>query len=273
MESAGAEVGSPVWLAELEAVDLPFDGDRKAALAALRTSFASEPIDVNVVAGEGRRKKLLLADMDSTMIGQECIDELADAVGRRAEVAAVTERAMRGEIAFEPALRERVALFKGLAATLPEGILASRITINPGARQLVTTMRAHGAHTVLITGGFSSFAGPIAGRIGFDAWRANTLAVANGSLTGLVDEPVLGRNAKELALKELTAKLGLTLAETLAVGDGANDLGMIAHAGLGVAYRGKPALRAAANAEIDHADLTGLLFLQGFRRDEFAVRP
>ena len=267
----GSEVGSPEWLSEAEAVDLPFEGYRQRALACARQALADEPIDVNVIATEARRKKLLLADMDSTMIGQECIDELADAVGRRAEVAAVTERAMRGEIAFEPALRERVALFKGLAATLPEEILASRITINPGARELIMTMRAHGAHTVLVTGGFSSFAGPVAGRVGFDAWRANTLAVASGSLTGFVDEPVLGRDAKEMALKELTARLGLRLEETLTVGDGANDLGMISHAGLGVAYRGKPALRAAANAEIDHSDLTALLFLQGFRREEFVV--
>jgi phosphoserine phosphatase len=178
---------------------------------------------------------------------------------------------MRGEIAFEPALRERVALLKGLPLDVVRRVLATRITLTPGAKTLVATMRAAGAHAVLVSGGFTLFAGDIAARLGFHEHRANRLVSQDGILTGLVAEPVLGRTAKEAALDELVETLGLGAADTLALGDGANDAGMIEKAGLGVAYRGKPALRAVADAVIDHADLSGLLFLQGYRREEFVV--
>ena len=235
----------------------------------MRRALSGRPIDVNVVAARARRKKLLLADMDSTMIEQECIDELAAEVGLRDKVAAITERAMRGEIAFAPALRERVALLKGLPVEVVAKVLASRITITPGARVLVATMRAAGAQATLVSGGFTAFVEPVARRIGFDESRANTLIAEVGRFSGRVAEPILGAEAKEDELGALTARLRLTPEETLAVGDGANDAGMVRQAGLGVAYRAKPALRAVAGATIDHADLTGLLFLQGFSREEF----
>jgi phosphoserine phosphatase len=271
LESAGAEPDAPVVLSPGEAADIAFAGDPGAALAAARRALAGRRIDVNVVAEKFRRKRLLLADMDSTLIGQECIDELADEIGVGAKVAAITERAMRGEIAFEPALRERVGLLAGLPTEVAARVLATRITLMSGAAVLVATMRAHGAHTALVSGGFTLFTGPIAERLGMDEHRSNTLVSENGAFTGLVAQPILGREAKEAALIELTAKLGLDPAETLAVGDGANDAAMVRRAGLGVAYRAKPALKAEADAVIEHADLTGLLFLQGYRRDELAA--
>jgi phosphoserine phosphatase len=273
LDGSNAEYGSPDWLSPDEACDIAFDGGADAALAAARDMLAGRPIDVNVVSSDLRRKKLLLADMDSTLIEQECVDELAAELGLRSEVAAITERAMRGEIEFEPALRERVALFKGLPTEVASSILAARIAIMPGASVLVATMRAFGAYTVLISGGFTAFAEPIGNRIGFHEHRANRLECEGDRFTGLVTEPILGREAKENALLELTATLALETAETLAVGDGANDIGMIKKAGLGVAYRSKPALRAVAAAVIEHADLTGVLFLQGYRREEFVLRP
>jgi phosphoserine phosphatase len=216
-----------------------------------------------------RRKKLFVADMDSTMIEQECIDELADLVGLKARVAAITERAMRGEIEFEPALRERVALLKGLPASVIDEVIEKRIRLMPGARALVMTMRAHGAYTCLVSGGFTLFTGRIAALIGFDENRANKLVIESGKLTGRIEEPILGRKAKLEALKALTARLKLDPADTLAAGDGANDIPMIEAAGLGVAYRAKPAVAAAAQARIDHGDLSALLYLQGYRREEF----
>ncbi len=264
-----AVCGAPDWLSPEGACDVPFDGAAAAALAAARAALAGEPVDVNAMPAAKRRKKLLIADMDSTLIGQECIDELASEIGMRDAVAAITERAMRGEIAFEPALRERVALLKGMPAEVVAKVLATRITLTPGAAVAVATMRAAGAHTALVSGGFTLFTGDIARRLGFHEHRANTLLVENGRFTGMVAAPVLGREAKENALAELAEALGLGAAETLGVGDGANDAGMIRRAGLGVAYRAKPALRAVANAVIDHADLTALLFLQGYRREEF----
>ncbi len=272
LDAAGANSGAADWLSPEEACDIPFEGAPEPALARARETLADASIDVNVVANDLRRKKLLVADMDSTLIEQECLDELAAEIGMRAEVSAITERAMRGEIPFEPALRERVTLLKGLATDIVAKILTSRIAIMDGAVVLVATMRASGAHTVLVSGGFTAFAEPIGRSIGFHEHRANALLSEAGHFTGLLAEPVLGREAKEAALLEIAVRLGLEPAQTLAVGDGANDIGMVRRAGLGVAYRAKPALRAEADATIDHADLTGLLFLQGFRREEFVLR-
>ena len=203
------------------------------------------------------------------MIGQECIDELADMVGLKAQVSAITERAMRGELPFEPALRERVALLGGLPVSVIDRIIAERITLTPGGTALVRTMRAQGAYTCLVSGGFTLFTGPIASRIGFHEHRSNRLVEENGILAGRVEEPILGREAKLATLRELRARFNLADSETLAVGDGANDLAMLGEAGLGVAFHAKPAVAAAAHARIDHGDLSALLYLQGYRRDEF----
>jgi phosphoserine phosphatase len=227
------------------------------------------PIDVVVQPAAGRRKRLFVADMDSTMIGQECIDELADYVGLKEHVAAITERAMRGEIAFEPALRERVLLLKGLPNSVIDEVLRERISLMPGARTLVATMRANGAHTCLVSGGFTGFVERIAAMIGFDESRANILEFEGSSLSGHVREPILGREAKRATLVQLRTQLGLSANETLAVGDGANDLDMLQEAGLGVAYRAKPKVAAATAARIDHGDLTALLYAQGYRQEEF----
>jgi phosphoserine phosphatase len=270
LETAGAVPGAPDWLSPGEACDIAFECAPDTALAAAREAFSGEPFDINVVPAASRRKKLFLADMDSTMIGQECIDELAAEVGLREHVAAITERAMRGEIAFEPALRERVALLKGLPLDIVGQVIAKRITLTPGGKELVATMRRSGAHTVLVSGGFTLFTSEIAARLGFHENRANRLITDDTAFAGLVAEPILGRAAKQESLAELTKTLALDPRETLAVGDGANDSAMVELAGLGVAYHAKPALRAAADAIIDHADLTGVLFLQGFPREEFA---
>lgn len=267
--------GAPLWLAPGIAVDIPFAADAARETthltAALRDTLRPAPVDAVVQASAQRRKKLFVADMDSTMIGQECIDELADLVGLRAHVSAITERAMRGEIAFEPALRERVALLKGLPASVVEEVIAQRVQLTPGGRTLVATMRANGALTCLVSGGFTVFTQRIGAMIGFDEHRGNVLGVGeDGLLTGCVDEPVLGRDAKRATLIELRERRGLGRADTLAAGDGANDLAMIAEAGLGAAYHAKPKVAEAAHARIDHGDLTALLYVQGYRRDEFA---
>jgi phosphoserine phosphatase len=260
------------WLWDEVAADIPF-GDGSENIAAitnrLREARGDLPIDVVVQPIVARRKRLLLADMDSTMIGQECIDELADFVGLKAHVAGITERAMRGEIAFEPALRERVALLKGLSLDVVDKVIKERITLTPGGRELVATMRAHGAFTCLISGGFTLFTEEIADQIGFQENRANVLIVENGKLTGDVREPILGRAAKLATLTELREAADLDNIDTLVVGDGANDLGMIGEAGLGVAFHAKPAVATSAHARIDHGDLTALLYAQGYRREEF----
>jgi phosphoserine phosphatase len=206
------------------------------------------------------------------MIGQECIDELADYAGLKAHVAAITERAMRGEIAFEPALRERVALLKGLPLSVVDDVIAKRITLTPGGRALVNTVRRDGAYTCLVSGGFTLFTGRIGAMIGFDENRGNTLLAENGKLAGTVAEPILGREAKLATLIELRGRLKLAPEETLAIGDGANDLAMVEAAGLGVAYHAKPKVAAAAQARIDHGDLTALLYLQGYALTDFAER-
>ena len=275
----------PHWLSRGEAADIVFGVEDAGQLeskaefeiiqehtANLRALADAAPIDCIVQRHNAtRRKKLVIADMDSTMIGQECIDELAAYVGKKDHVAAITERAMRGEIAFEPALRERVALLKGLPASVVQDVIAKSITLTPGGRTLVATMRAQGAYAALVSGGFTLFTGPIASKLGFDEHRANELLLASDCLTGEVREPILGKQAKLDALTEISKRLGIGPSDALAIGDGANDLAMLAAAGLGVAYHAKPAVAAAAMARIDHCDLTALLFAQGYRREDFAA--
>jgi phosphoserine phosphatase len=236
----------------------------------VRQAVADRPVDVVVQPAAERRKRLFIADMDSTMIEQECIDELADKVGCKAQVAAITERAMRGEIAFEPALRERVAVLKGLPVAVIADVLRERISLTPGARALVATMRSHGAYACLVSGGFTAFVERVAEQLGFDESHSNLLEVEDGRLGGTVREPILGRDAKLAALVALRDRRGLSAQQTLAVGDGANDLAMLQEAGLGVAFHAKPKVAAEAAARIDHGDLTALLYLQGYRREEFS---
>jgi phosphoserine phosphatase len=261
-------------LAHEEATDLLFDGtkDLTELRRHLRRLIAHLRVDIVVQPVDGRRKKLLIADMDSTIIGQECIDELADVAGIKARVAAITERAMQGEIAFEPALRERVALLKGLPVATIDRVIAERITLNPGARTVVATMRANGARTILVSGGFTAFVEPIAAKAGFEESYANRLIEKDGRLTGEVAEPILGRAAKLTALEDAIIRLGIGADATLAIGDGANDIAMIARASLGIGFRPKPKLAEAADAQIDHAGLTALLFAQGYRREAFVER-
>ena len=257
------------WLDEGVAADLVFTGDLRAKRAALEESLSGEAIDIIVQPLAHRRKRLLVADMDSTLIGQECVDELADVAGVGGRVAAITERAMRGEVAFAPALRERVALLAGLPETVIDDVLNDRIRLNPGARTLVKTMRANGAYVAIVSGGFRQFTRAIRERLGADEDRANTLMIEGGKLTGKVIEPILGEGAKLDALKAIAAAMGVTLDEALAVGDGANDLPMLQAAGLGIAYRAKPKVAAAADARVEHTDLSALLYAQGFMRKDF----
>jgi phosphoserine phosphatase len=273
LDAAKAALGGEVRVHPLHAgvaADLLFHAEEAAARETrLRQALAGQPIDIVVQPNRHRRRRLFLADMDSTMIGQECIDELADFVGLKREVSEITDRAMRGEIAFEPALRERVALLKGLPLEVVDRIMAERITATPGARALVQTMRAHGAYTCLVSGGFTLFTGPVGAMLGFDENRANRLLLDGDTLAGRVEEPILGREAKLATLCELRDRFGLDKQDVLAVGDGANDLAMLGEAGMGVAYHAKPAVAAAAHARINHGDLTALLYLQGFSSAEF----
>lgn len=261
------------WLSPGEACDIYFtpeaDTPRGEFAERVRDALQNAPIDVIAQHADARRKRLLVADMDSTLIGQECIDELADFAGLKPKIAAITERAMRGELTFEPALRERVGLLKGLGEEVLARVFAERITLNPGARTLARTMHTHGARTVVVSGGFSFFTRRVAEAAGFDTHQANELEVAEGKLTGRVVEPILGQQAKLDALRRHRDALKLAHAETLAVGDGANDLAMLEEAGLGVAYRAKPIVVAGARARIDHGDLTVLLFVQGYGREDF----
>ena len=266
-----AEAGKIEWLAEGRALDIPFAGNPKNVKACFSAaSGASQDwrLDLNVVRREGRRKRLLVADMDSTIIGCECIDELADMAGLKPQIAGITERAMRGELDFEDAIKSRVALLKGLPLEALARVYAERVRLNPGAKALIRTMRAHGAHCLLVSGGFTYFTSRVAAEAGFDGQTGNTLLDDGKVLTGEVGAPIFGRNAKLEALQNKAKALGLALSETLAVGDGANDLKMIEAAGLGVAYRAKAVVAAAADAAIDHGDLTALLYLQGYRASE-----
>lgn len=259
------------WLADGIACDIALSTNmsNEEALMRLQAVVGELPVDAVIQHAEGRRRRLLLADMDSTMINQECIDELADEVGLKDRVASITARSMNGEIAFEPALRERVALLKDLDTGVVDRIIANRITLASGGRTLVATMRAHGAWTALVSGGFTVFTSRIAEMLGFDEQQANILQEADGRLLGTVAEPILGREAKAEALSAISARLGLTPADAIVVGDGANDLDMIQLAGAGVALHAKPSVAAQAPIRIDHGDLTALLYIQGYRQSEF----
>ena len=232
----------------------------------------SQGVDLVVQPAEGRVKQMLLADMDSTMIQQECIDELADVAGFGERVKGITARAMNGELDFDAALRERVGLLKGLPETVIRQVIDERITFMPGGAQLLGTMKREGAYAALVSGGFTAFTGYVGHALGFDENRANTLITANGALTGEVGTPILGREAKVQALHEITARLGITTADVMAVGDGANDLGMLGLAGAGVALHAKPSVAAQCDIRINHGDLTALLYIQGYAANEFAAR-
>jgi phosphoserine phosphatase len=259
------------WLSPGEAVDLFVAGDLPDLRVRASRLAAGAPVDLAVLPVAGRRKRLFIADMDSTMIGQECIDELADFAGLKARIAGITERAMRGELDFAAALRERVGLLAGLPEDTIDRVIAGRITLTPGGRELVGTMRANGARTILVSGGFTAFTDRVARMIGFDENRGNTLEIADGRLAGTVAEPILGREAKLAALEDALVRFGLSADEAIAAGDGANDILMVQRAGLGVAYHAKPALASVADMRVDHGDLTALLFAQGYRRAEFVT--
>lgn len=262
--------GEPRWLGEAEAVEAPMRAHAsQGAIAAVRERLAGRPLDLCVVPAGNRRKRLLIADMDSTIIEQECLDELAEAAGIGEQIKAITARAMRGELVFEEALRERVAFLAELSEDVIGKVIAERITYRPGGDALVATMRAHGAFTAIVSGGFTQFTAAVAASCGFDLHRANELVIADGRLTGEVKEPILGRDAKVEALNALTGERGITAADAIAVGDGANDVAMLQAAGLGVAMHAKPVAREAATAVIDHGDLTALLYLQGYARSEW----
>jgi phosphoserine phosphatase len=265
---AAVSVSSETVLGE-GALDLFVDGSPVGTHQAVKAAVGERPVDFAVQPVENRRKRLLIADMDSTIINVECLDELADFAGVKDKVSEITERAMRGELAFEGALRERVGMLKGLSVDALQACYDDRVKLNPGARTLVRTMAEHGARCALVSGGFTFFTSRVAEAAGFHLNRANTLIEADGQLTGTVGDPILGKEAKLAALREETSALGLTPTDALAVGDGANDLAMIEAAGLGVAYRAKPIVAAQAHAKVDHADLTALLYFQGYTAAEF----
>ena len=273
--AAGKAAGAaePDWLADGVACDLrlPDGAGADAARTALETVLGDLPVDIVIRPSADRRKTILLADMDSTMIEQECIDELAAEIGVKDRVADITRRAMNGEMEFESALKERVALLKGLDRSAIDSVLENRITLAPGGRELVATMKAHGGYTALVSGGFTAFTGRVGAMLGFDENSANILLESGGVLTGEVAEPILGRQAKVDTLLALADRLKLTPREVIAVGDGANDLGMLGLAGSGVALHAKPAVAAQCDIRIDHGDLTALLYIQGYRKSDFAA--
>lgn len=263
LQAQGATVGTPRWLAPEVACDIPFDGEARPV--------AMTAIDAVVVPAEGRRKQLLVADMESTMIENEMLDELADFLGLREKIAGITARAMNGEIDFAAALNERVALLKGLSVTkLDEA--ATRIRYMPGGATLVATMKKHGAYCALVSGGFTYFTAMVRQSLGFDLDAANILKHDGKTLLGTVEPPILGKEAKLAALQRLAGERRFTAAEAVTVGDGANDLPMLQAAGLGVAFHAKPTVAAQVHARIDHGDLTALLYLQGYRHTDFEER-
>ncbi len=260
---------SPHWLSpgtacEFRTIDLTI-------IQRVRQALGAAPVDANIVPATGRRKRLLLADMDSTIINCECIDEIADFAGVKPQISAITERAMRGEIEFESALRERVALLKGLPETTLNKVYETRVQLNPGAKTLVATMTGAGATTALVSGGFTFFTARVAEAAGFAHHRANELGITDGKLNGTVREPILGREAKRQTLRDLANQNGIALSDTMAIGDGANDLDMIRESGLGIAYRAKPVVAQSAHARLDHSDLSAALYLQGYRETELIL--
>ncbi len=272
--------GTARWLSAGEAWEIPLTCGEHFALDDLAVLVAdgigadllgAAPVDINVVPGTRRRKKLLIADMDSTIIQQECIDEMADVLGLKPQIAAITERAMRGELPFEAALQERLGLIAGLTERQLAAVYDTRITAMPGGQTLLATMRKSGAYTALVSGGFTFFTSRVAAAVGFDTHRANTLEIIDGTMTGRVLGPILGKQAKLANLQAFAAERRLELVDTLAVGDGANDLAMIGASGLGVAFHAKPVVAAEAQASIVHGDLTALLYLQGYDRREFTA--
>lgn len=268
-----ATTGRVDWLAEKEACDLFFDSPLSAVdiTGQARDALSGTAFDTVCTSIEGRRKKLLVSDMDSTVINQECIDELGDAIGLGSRIREITAAVVRGDMSFSDALRKRMALMKGMERCLLISVYEERISLKAGARTLVQTMRRHGAFCILVSGGFSFFTRRIAERIGFHDHQGNKLAFEDGKLTGEVLEPILGRSAKLNTLTRLCDEKGLEPSDVLAVGDGANDIKMIKAAGIGVAFHGSDSLRKQANACIDHGDLTALLYIQGFRKSEFVL--
>jgi phosphoserine phosphatase len=260
---------SPHWLSPGTACE--FRVADQSIVTQVRNAVKGARVDANVVPSERRKKRLLIADMDSTIIGCECIDEIADFAGVKPQIAAITERAMRGEIPFEGALRERVALLKGLPESTLAQVYDERVQLNIGAKILVQTMVASGAVTALVSGGFNYFTSRVASTAGFKFNQANEFVIENGKLAGIVREPILGRQAKLDALNQIARDHNIDLADTLAIGDGANDLAMIEASGLGIAYRAKPVVAKAAHARLDHSDLTAALYLQGFREPELEM--
>ncbi len=263
-DQVAARFGDVLWLAQGEALET------SASLVALaRNSCAGLPIDISVVPRDNRRKRVLLADMDSTMIQQECIDELGVVAGVGDHIKSVTARAMRGEIDFEGALKERVALLKGLHESVIQEVISKRISFMPGGKTLVTTMKKNGAHAALVSGGFTAFTSNVASALGFDENQANTLLVKDSVLTGEVALPILGKDAKVESLKRICSVHGLSRDDVLAVGDGANDIPMLQAAGMGVALHAKPRVQEEAQYVVNHGDLTALLYLQGYHKAEF----
>ena len=271
LDALGAAPGTPDWLAEREAADIPFTGAAEQAVAAARAALADAPVDAIATAAEGRRKTLLIADMDSTIVTTETLDEIAAFAGLKEQIAEITRRSMNGELDFGQALIARVGMLAGLSVGALEATWAET-RMMPGAAELVGTMRAHGAVCCLASGGFTFFTGRVAEKLGFHHHVSNTLLIEDGKLTGGVTEPIFDRHAKLTTLTRLATENALPLEAVVAVGDGANDLDMIKAAGLGVAFRAKPVVAAAARAKVDHGDLTALLFAQGYRRSAFVTR-